>query len=102
MRCGALGLKDVAQRRRFRRRHERDKQFPLAFHARIEGLHRRGRHGFDAGQGRGVGTRGRFDGIARELEIRLGSRQADREIAHALRRVPLGDHGAREVERGRQ
>ncbi len=62
MRCRALGLKHVAQRRRFGRQHQGGKQFALPLQSRIEGPVERGRHRLYAGHGRGITARHSFDG----------------------------------------
>jgi hypothetical protein len=92
----------MAQRRRFGRQHQAHEQFTLTLQAGIEGLLDRRSDRLDAGQRRGVSTRRSLDAIACELEIRLGVRHVDTQVAHSLQGAPLGNDHAREIHRRRQ
>jgi hypothetical protein len=92
-------LKYVTQRRRLGREHQRDEQFALIFEPGVEGLVDCRGDGLEAGQGCGVRARHRFDGIARELEVRLGVRHVQLHVAYSFEAALFRNHPARKAQR---
>ena len=99
--CGALGLEDVPQRRRFRGSHERHEQLAFALHSGLEGPRERSRQCLHTGRRRRVGAGESFHRIAGELQVGLGVGHLDLKVAHSLRAAPCRDQRACQIERGR-
>jgi hypothetical protein len=76
VRCGALGLKICRSASRFRRTASAANNSRSRFIPASKGSQGR-RDGLDARQWRGVRSRDGLDGVARELQIRLGVRHAN-------------------------